>query len=291
MTDVSRRVFLAAAAAGLAAVPRRAAPAVSPLTIQEAIERIVAASGAKLPKDTADTLKAGDPKQALSGIVATCVASMAVLERAAGERANLVVTHEPTFYNHLDSTARLEHDPVYQAKRRLLDRSGIVLFRFHDGWHLGTEDGIERGFLKKLGWERFRDPHAPSVCAIPEGSLRDLVGTLKRRLGVAGVRVVGDGKMRCRRVALLPGAWDSERQMRLLAAPDVDVLVCGETREWETLEYARDAVHAGQKKALVLLGHMSSEEPGMEWCAAWMAELFPGVRVTHLPSPSVAWMA
>ena len=37
----------------------------------------------------------------------------------------------------------------------------------------------------------------------------------------------------------------------------------GEAREWETVEYVDDAVAAGQKKALIIIGHIPSEQP--EW--------------------------
>ena len=44
------------------------------------------------------------------------------------------------------------------------------------------------------------------------------------------------------------------------------MLVAGETREWETVEFTRDAVAAGKRKALILLGHANSEEAGMKYC-------------------------
>jgi hypothetical protein len=38
-------------------------------------------------------------------------------------------------------------------------------------------------------------------------------------------------------------------------------------REWETVEYAADAVTESKKKALIVIGHIPSEQPGMEECA------------------------
>jgi len=54
------------------------------------------------------------------------------------------------------------------------------------------------------------------------------------------------------------------------SATNVEVLVIGETREWETVEYTRDAVTEGKKKALIILGHVPSEESGMLECARWL---------------------
>lgn len=53
----------------------------------------------------------------------------------------------------------------------------------------------------------------------------------------------------------------------LLNQPDVDVLVGGETREWEANEYVRDSAAVGQPQGLVMLGHRNSEEAGMAYLA------------------------
>ena len=54
---------------------------------------------------TVDTFKAGNPEALVRGIATTGMATFDVLKRAAGEGRNFVITHEPTFYNHLDQTA------------------------------------------------------------------------------------------------------------------------------------------------------------------------------------------
>jgi hypothetical protein len=57
----------------------------------------------------------------------------------------------------------------------------------------------------------------------------------------------------------------------------------GELAEWETSEYVRDAAHAGQNRAALVVGHAASEEPGMKWLADWLRPRFPAVTVTHVP--------
>ena len=64
----------------------------------------------------------------------------------------------------------------------------------------------------------------------------------------------------------------------------MEVLVCGEVREWETTEYVRDAVQAGFKKGLIVVGHALSEEPGMEGLVSWLQPRVPDVPVTHVPA-------
>ena len=51
----------------------------------------------------------------------------------------------------------------------------------------------------------------------------------------------------------------------------------------------RDAVAQGRHKALILLGHEVSEEPGMERCAKELRELFPRVRVDHIEAGQPLW--
>ena len=61
------------------------------MTIQEAIDTIVAAANVALPPDTVDTVKMGDPTQPLTGIVTTFLATQAVIAHAAAAGANLII--------------------------------------------------------------------------------------------------------------------------------------------------------------------------------------------------------
>jgi putative NIF3 family GTP cyclohydrolase 1 type 2 len=252
-------------------------------TIQDVVDTIIQAiPGAPLEK-TVDTFKSGDPSQEVTGIVTTFLASHAVIQRTIELGANLIITHEPTYYNHLDEVDWLEGDPVCQAKRRLIEENDVVIWRFHDYWHRHEPDGILTGVISTLGWEDYADAENPRVYHIPPASLRDLAASLKDRLAIDTVRVVGDLEMTCRRVGLLAGAIGGRIQIALLRQEDVDVLVCGEIDEWETSEYVRDAVAQGQAKALIVLGHANSEEPGMAWLVEWLRPRFPDVAITHVP--------
>ena len=69
---------------------------------------------------TVDRIVAGRPETRVRGIATTMMATLAVLQRAASEGRNLVVTHEPTFYSHQDTVEGLGNDPTYQAKQRFI---------------------------------------------------------------------------------------------------------------------------------------------------------------------------
>jgi len=85
-----------------------------------------------------DTFKAGDPDTPVTGVATTMMATFDVLKRAASEGANLVITHEPTFYSHEDKTESLEeaNDPVWREKENFIREHRIVVWRFHDHWHM-----------------------------------------------------------------------------------------------------------------------------------------------------------
>ncbi len=277
-----------ALAAGLLfSLPAFAGPAKQPLTAQEVIARMVAANGAPPIPDTVDTIKAGDPATPVTGIATTFMDTMAVLREAVAHGDNLIVTHEPTFYNHRDDLHALPaDDPVVAEKLRYIQDHHLVVWRFHDGWHRRQPDGILTGVAQELGLAKDQQGGPDSrLFALPQPiPLRVFAGQLEQRTGAAAVRVVGNPDLPVTKIAVLPGSAGLEKQVAMLERPDVEVLIVGEATEWETIPYAADAAAQGRKKALILLGHSASEEAGMKTCADWLRGVFPGMRVDFLPA-------
>jgi hypothetical protein len=71
--------------------------------------------------------------------------------------------------------------------------------------------------------------------------------------------------------------------------PNVDVIIAGEVREWESVEYARDQVFSGARKALLVVGRVVSEEPGMQVCANWLKTFVPEAPIRHIPAGDPYW--
>ena len=46
---------------------------------------------------------------------------------------------------------------------------------------------------------------------------------------------------------------------------------------------------AGDKKALILVGRVVSEEPGMEVCADWLKTFVPEVPIRHIAAGDPYW--
>src|SRR4051812_24144076 len=97
-TRMDRRSFAFSIATGAAFAQERK------FTAQTVIERIQKNVGVPWRAQTVDTFKAGDPQTAVTGIATTFMATYDVLQRAAAAGKNLVISHEPTFYNHEDQT-------------------------------------------------------------------------------------------------------------------------------------------------------------------------------------------
>src|SRR5581483_2920443 len=128
------------------------------------------------------------------------MATLDVLQRAAASGHNLVITHEPTFYSHLDTIDELpekEADPVLASKRAFIASHGLVIWRFHDHWHERRPDGIMAGMVHALGWERVQDPKQPDLFHLQPTTVQALASYLREKLGIRGpLRVVGDPNMK-----------------------------------------------------------------------------------------------
>ncbi len=241
---------------------------------------------------TVDTFKAGDPETPVTGIATTMMATFDVLKRAAAQHANLIITHEPTFYSHEDKTKSFEaaNDPVWREKEAFIKEHHLVVWRFHDHWHMRRPDGILSGMADALGWQGYQRPDLPNLFVLPQTTLRALAKNIQDRIGIKVLRVVGNPDLEVTKLALLPGAAGPEQHLPFLRRDDVEVLVIGEVPEWETIEYVSDAAAEGRQKALILMGHIPSEQAGMANCAEWLKTFMNGVPVVFVPAVEPFWV-
>jgi putative NIF3 family GTP cyclohydrolase 1 type 2 len=254
-----------------------------PLTVQRVIEIILKEIPGTPVDKTVDTLKAGAPDLVVTGVVTTMFATIEVIRKAIELKANFIIVHEPTFYNHLDETGWLEADVVYSYKKKLLEDNKIAVWRFHDYWHRHNPDGIRMGVLAALGWTAYYDASNPRMITLPPIPLKQLIAHCKNKLEIMNLRFIGDATQVCKRILLMPGASGGKSQIQTLGKEEPDVIICGEVAEWETSEYIRDARAMGAKRSLIVLGHAQSEEPGMRWLVPWLQSKIDS-PVTHILS-------
>src|SRR5947208_7454761 len=205
------------------------------------------------------------------------MATLDVLKQAVKANANLVLPYEPTFYGRADGRAPAvsgggrgpggvaADDPVVKAKREFIEKNGLIVFRLRDHWQARKENDMVTGLAGALGWSTRRVKNDDAVYEIPPATAEASVAWIRGKLNLrAGLRAVGDRKATIRRVLLFPGSMTPATMWQRYA--EVDLIVAGEVREWENTLYAADMFTAGEKRALVTIGRVASEEPGMGLC-------------------------
>jgi putative NIF3 family GTP cyclohydrolase 1 type 2 len=287
--SISRRHFIVTGAALLASPLADSQTNQAHVTAAALVERIRNHVGVPWRTETVDRILAGDPNTAVRGIAVTMMATLDVLERAVAAGHNMIITHEPTFYVHQDTTAEIQNDPTLRYKLDFIRRNNIAIFRFHDHWHARRPDGIAIGMMQQLGWEKNADPADPLRFVFPGESLAKFCQDLQSRLNDRTMRVVGKPSMPVKRVAARWGAADRLTTIPLFARPDVDALVVGEAREWELVEYAQDSITAGNQKALIILGHVVSEQGGMQYCTEWLKSFVTDLPIEFVPAQEPFW--
>ncbi len=251
-------------------------------TVNEVMDRLkeLAAGDAA---SASDLLLFGDKDAPVTGIAVAFMPTQAVLESAAEAGANLIVSHEAPFYNHhAGFEASLADDPVWTRKRKFMAEHGLHLFRCHDYAHAAEPDLVTDGLVQELEWQPYLVRHEKyaALLSLPSMTVRDIARHVKEKLGAAYVRIVGSPGQRCVRVGMTVGyRGGGALAIPLFREEELDLLICGEGPEWETPEYVRDAVRQGGGKALLMLGHGESEQPGMKVLARYLRERLKDAQV------------
>jgi len=254
------------------------------MRIREVVEALTLPGGG--PAHTVDGLLTGDPERETTGIAVCYMPTLSVIDRAAELGANLIVAHEGLYYAHrAEDEAAERGSPIRLEKTRRLASRGLAVYRCHDYWHRAEPDGVTEGLVQALGWSPYvlkRLPEA-TILRLPPAPLLEIAEAAKRLLGVPYLRAMGSPDTVIRKIGVLAGYRGGGRTaIPLFERENLDLVVYGEGPEWETPEYARDVLYWGSRKALLVLGHGESEEPGMASLAARLSARFPSVPVHYL---------
>jgi putative NIF3 family GTP cyclohydrolase 1 type 2 len=282
----SRREFIVSATAALLAV-RPVHAQRGALTAQQIVDRLRSAIGVEWRAQSADGFKAGDPGTVVTGIATTVMATTDVLRRAAASGQNFIVTEEPLFYMANEEPGNRAKDPVYLAKKALIDDRRLVVFRLSEHWNARQPSEPVKALAAALKWTS-EVPGAAQTYRIPDTTLEGLAAQVRSRLPIrGGLRMVGQPSLRVRTVCIAPGT--TSLAMAVANLQGADVLLAGEPREWEAVPYTLDTWSSERGKGLIAIGRMVSEGPGMTACAAWLRTVVPEVHVESIPVADPYW--
>ena len=242
--------------------------------------------GATVPEKTCDTVKCGDPEKTVKKVGVTMFATVDVVKRAKEFGADMLIVHEPTYYDHMDV---LVDDPVINAKKKLIEDSGILIYRYHDNMHYRYgDDLITKGQAKYMGLRGKIEPtqYFGSSMMVSETpiSAKEIVLKAKKELGIPHVRAAGEVDKKFTKIALCFGTPGGVRELLMNEA---EIVITGEASEWKISEYARDASLLGMDKAIIVMGHIGSEAGGMIVFADELAKTYPELEVKYFESGAV----
>lgn len=291
--SLSRREFLASSALALGSTvlpfPAEGQQTSAGLSVGTVLDRIRQHVGVPWHTPTVDNLLSATPETPVHGIATTMMATFDVCKRAHAQGCNLIVTHETPFYLHQDKIDDIKANAVLKAKQAWLTDNDVALFHFHDHLHMMKPDGVAKGMIAQLGWEsHVTDPNLKHL-DFAGTPLAKLAQEMTARLHADTIRVVGDPDLTVHGVETSWGYCSREGGIAILSDPAVELLICGETREWELVEYVQDAITAGQKKALIVVGHVLSEQGGALFAADWLKSFVSEVPVKFVAATEPFW--
>ncbi len=265
----------------------------TPVTVQK-VHDYLRRMGAKwIPldsKQTVDTVKSGSPEMKVKGIATAWMGYLDTLKKAHEDGCNLLIVHEPIYYNHLDNDPTGFALKSARRKKEFLEKTGLAVVRCHDVWDRVAGIGICDSWARFLGLEkelhRSSNPDptlarlyhvAYEVEPIRAGDFAASVAARVASHGHDNVMFIGPKDKIVRSVAVGTGACT--RFNRMVTELNVDLTVCSD----DGFTFWRDgALAIDMDYPVVIASHSSSEEIGMLRMAERLAEVFPQVPVKHI---------
>ncbi len=259
------------------------------MTAREVVDLIKKNSNAPWnERSTRDTFKVGNPDVTVKGIAVTMMTTFGMLKRAQAAGLNMVVSHEDTFWNDRDDTKDLTDNALYKLKTGFVVKNDMVVWRDHDNMHAMKPDYTVVGSLRSVGVKGGdKAVMAPRIYTIPETTLAEFAAQVKRLTGSRAFRCAGDPKAKVSKILLGPGYATPRMTV------EADVVIGGEQQEADgfsdNIEYVLDAASLGMAKGVIMLGHVVSEEPGMEDFGNWMRTFIHDVPIQFVPAGEPYW--
>jgi len=235
--------------------------------------------------NTVDRVIVGDHDTDVDCCLVTWMPSFRALRCVADRGVQLLVFHEPTFWDHRDRDPMA--NPASREKMQFIRDHGLVILRNHDCWDRWPEVGIP------WAWARFLDlGDAPERIGangyqhrydIPPVSLDEFAARVAERcrsIGEPLVQVTGDGSARISRIGVGAGCG-CNLNAYLEMGCDCSVVCDDGSCYWAGIQMAEDLAHP-----VIRVNHGTSEEPGMVTLTQYINDNLLGLEAEHLPHGS-----
>jgi putative NIF3 family GTP cyclohydrolase 1 type 2 len=197
----------------------------------------------------------------------------------------LVITHEPTFWEHVND--RPTDDPLSREKLRFIEDNGIVILRNHDAWDRWPGCGIPWAWARFLGLNEepvevgsWGYQHRYDIEPV---TLDEFAGRVAERCASIGeplVQVTGEPCAKVSRIGVGTGcACSIDKYIEM--GCDCSVVCDDGSCYWRGIQRAEDLGHP-----VIRVNHGTSEEPGMAALARYINENLQGIEAEHLPHGS-----
>ena len=266
------------------------------ITAQEVVGRIQQKLGSTWKSTKVDAFVDGRPGDDVKGLVITYAPTMDVLRKAVATGKNMIVTRESPYwvrpFGQAAGVKSMDDDPTFRAKRDYIAAHNLVIYRFYDNWSMRQPDPQLQSLARALGWEKLYKPSGGTpwathngFFALPPSTLGATAQSVKKRLSIKSLRVVGDPEVQVTKAAVFPGLCYVADLQKLVAEPGVDLFVIGEPF-WEVLmsPYFSDLIASGRNAGMLVIGQEVSEEPGCGEMATWLKTFVSEVPVEWIPA-------
>ena len=259
------------------------------MTTNDILRHMLANSPWVDPEKTVDRIIHGDGAKAIRRAAVCWYPSIHTLKSAIDADCDLLITHEPTWWDHFDGPGGWRNKAPGFKKTIMLEESGLVVLRLHDTWDNWPVIGVRDSFAKGLGLDEFVAEDSTRFHAmykIPEQTLSSFARYIAGKvapLGEDAVQVIGDPDMVVSRPSIGVGCLGPQEDMIEMGS-DVLIMCFDGCEYWRVRD--RLAEHG---VGVITLEHGTTELWGIESLAHYIGETWKDLNVIYLDNHWKAW--
>ena len=290
----------------------------SKIKVSDVIDRLRTASGSSWVDKPWDGLQTGSLDADVTGIAIVWSPGLQLLREAVTKGCNLILAKDPVYWyekeeprKSVDSSSSrisegiagglrwdaVEKTEAYRIKKEFIESNKLNIYRISENWD-GQPSRETAGFLQALGWKADQllsvEPLNPNkqsaIVTVPQQDLMPLAKAVKGRLNGKSARLIGDSSAKVKKVAVHPAYLTVAAATKIGQIPGVDLIVTGESCEWEAFVYTEDWITAGHGKGFLMVGLAVASDTAANAVGDWVRKTVSGAKVEtlHAGDPMIA---